>query len=129
MGRTAAELSSGILPLSVAEVVVKGRRPISYWEGHDIGVAVAYRTACDQGIVHNSKTVQVDDRHPTKTIAQAYGVHETTVRGWCRQHPPAYLGVNDVSADVLETMLKQSGARYKKAGRSHSAIARRNAKA
>jgi hypothetical protein len=129
MGRIAGELSLGIVPPYVADVVVRGNPPASYWEIYDIGVAVAYRQASGkQGLLHNSKMVRVNDRHPTKTIAQAYGVHKTTVQGWCRKFPPAFLGVNEVTADVLKTMLKQSGARYKKAGRSHSAIARRNAK-
>jgi hypothetical protein len=130
MGRTAAELSSGILPQSVAGVVVRGNPPISYWEGHDIGVAVAYREACKKGgILHNSRMVQVDDHHPTRTIMEAYGVTDSTVRAWCRRYPPVFLGVNDITAEVLTAILKSSGARYRQAGRSFSAISRRNAKA
>ena len=102
---------------------------MGYWETRDIGVAVAYRKACDQeGILHNSKVVKVDDLHPTKTIAQAYEVHETTVWGWCRKYQPAFLGVNDINAEVLKGLMEASGRRYQRAGRSKTAIRFRNAK-
>jgi hypothetical protein len=130
MGRIAGELASGIIPPYVAEVVVRGNPPPSYWEKYDIGVAVAYRQASGkQGLFHNSKMVRVDDHSPTKTIAEMYAVHDSTVRGWCRKYPPAFLRVNDVTPEVLTAMLKTSGARYRQAGRSFSAIGHRNGKA
>jgi hypothetical protein len=130
MGSIAGELSSGRVPPYVAEVVVRGNPLPSYWEKYDIGVAVAYRQASGKrGLLHNSKMVRVNDRHPTKTISEMYGVHESTVRGWCREHPPTFLGVNDITPEVLITMLKRSGARYRQAGRSSSAIRHRNSKA
>ena len=129
MARMAAELSSGIIPKYIADVAVRGNPPMGYWETRDIGVAVAYRKACDQeGILHNSKVVKVDDLHPTKTIAQAYGVHESTVQGWCRKYQPAFLGVNDINAEVLKGLMEASGRRYQQAGRSKTAIRLRNAK-
>jgi hypothetical protein len=130
MGRIAGELASGIIPAYIADVVVRGNPPTSYWEKYDIGVAVAYRQASGKrGLLHNSKMVRVADRHPTKTVSEMYGVDESTVRGWCRKHPPTFLGVNDITPEVLITMLKRSGARYRQAGRSSSAIRHRNNKA
>jgi hypothetical protein len=99
MGRVAGELSRGIVPSYIADVVVRGRRPIFHVEAHDIGVAVAYRLACEpEGFVHNGRVIRIQNSRPTRDIADAYEVREATVRGWVRDHRPAFLGVNDVDA-------------------------------
>ena len=67
MARMAGDLSRGIIPDCIANVAVRGNPRLGHWETYDIGVAVAYRKACDQeGILHNSKVVKVDDLHPPK---------------------------------------------------------------
>jgi hypothetical protein len=53
---------------------------------------------------------------------EAFGASRTTVQGWMSKIRPAFLGVNPINDEVLTTLMKEAGERYKNAGRSHGAI-------
>jgi hypothetical protein len=122
MSVIAGNLAAGIVPQYISNVVVRGSPPMGFYESYDIGVAVAYRLACtDEGLTHNSRVIRIFDNEPTRTIADAYGVTKTTVKGWVTKHSPRLLTPDDITAGILTGMMKISGKRYQKAGRSESA--------
>jgi hypothetical protein len=89
----------GQIPGVVEGAATEGRRRVGPSERRDIGFAVSYHRA-----------------------ATAFGASRTTVQGWMSKIRPAFLGVNPINDEVLTTLMKEAGERYKNAGRSHGAI-------
>lgn len=128
MADLAGYLAVGQIPDPIRDAASEGRRNPGPDEARDIGFAVAYHRAARPGLMHNGVLLKLDDRHPTKTIAAKYNVAPSTVRKWNRSYEPAFLGTNSVTVEILENLMSKAAARYRAAGRSHSAIAARGAK-
>jgi hypothetical protein len=124
----AGYLAVGIVPKPVQVVARKGRTPPGPSEARDIGLAVAYMQACKGELHHNGKNISISDPSPNKTIREAFAVSERTVRDWQRDRQPAFLGVNDITPDILASMMRKAGSRYTGAGRSTRAISKRDRK-
>jgi hypothetical protein len=120
------DLAVGKLPASIRQAISEGRTSPSYYESRDIGLAVAYHKAAKHGIFHNGHQIKVQDATPTKTVSQAFGVADNTVRKWVGKCQPAFLGVNDIVPETLVHLMKEAGKNYAQAGRSHSAIVKRS---
>jgi hypothetical protein len=120
------DLAVGKMPEPMSEAISEGRTSPSFHEHRDIGLAVAYHKAAKIGIVHNGYQIKVQDATPTKTISQNFGVASSTVRKWIGKNQAAFLGVNDILPETLVHLMEQAGETYTKAGRSHSAIAKRS---
>jgi hypothetical protein len=106
-------LAVGQIPGPIADCRRRGRAALGPEERRDLSVAVAYIDAARRGAVA--------DAAPVKTIMQAYGVSRRTVQVWQNTVPPA----RNVSARMLESLVSAAGRRYRSAGRSQAAIARR----
>ena len=114
----AGYLAVGQIPDPIRDVKTEGRRRPGPAELSDIGWAVAYRRASrPKGLRHNDKIVHVVDKWPVKTLAGWFGVDPNTIRGWLRRYPQAFLGVNDINADVLRKRARKAGERYVACGR------------
>ena len=118
----AGYLAVGQIPGVVEGAATEGRRRVGPSERRDIGFAVSYHRAATGGIEHEDERIAIDDRSPVKTIMEAFGASRTTVQGWMSKIRPAFLGVNPINDEVLTTLMKEAGERYKNAGRSHGAI-------
>jgi hypothetical protein len=112
----------GQIPGVVEGAATEGRRRVGPSERRDIGFAVSYHRAATGGIEHEDERIAIDDRSPVKTIMEAFGASRTTVQGCMSKIRPAFLGVNPINDEVLTTLMKEAGERYKNAGRSHGAI-------
>ena len=121
-------LAVGRLPDPMRDALSEGRHKPGPQERWDIELAVAYHRAAKGGLEHNGQRITIADKTPTKTISSHYGVAAATARQWFRQHPPAFLGVNNVNAETLVALMKAAARRYRIAGRSAKAISSRNAK-
>jgi hypothetical protein len=125
----AGYLASGRIPDPIRQAAVKGRTGPGPTEDRDIRLAVAYRRACQpDGIIHNGETIKIDDPRPVERIHLWFGVSKRAVYDWLEKFEPAFLGVNRVNADVLTSLTKKAGQRYRQAGRSQKAIAGRGKK-
>lgn len=82
-------------------------------ERRDIWIAVLYKNAVARG--------QINDRRSTKTVSEAYGVEEETVRGWVKKQNKIYTLLDsldlepDPPIDELRPLLEATGKRYQKA--------------
>jgi len=129
LGNLAAYLAVGKIPGPIADAVTEGRHAPGPTESRDIGLAVAYRKAClPNGIEHCGETIKISDPHAVKTLQGLFGVCRTTVQGWVKNCPAAYLGANPVGAELLTDMTRSAGARYLGSGRSNIAIGARATK-
>ena len=86
---------------------------------------MAYILAAKQGIHHQGEIIAIADKAPVKTVCEAFDVKRTAVRNWQRNVPAAYLGANEVDAEILTNLMKSAAERYRLAGRSERAIYRR----
>lgn len=120
--RNLGELVAGKLP-DLFEVLLRAGAPgILPHERQDIENAVLYREAVREGLI--------DDRSPNKTIREAYGVAESTVRSWVKRYP---MSVNDflpgarqqAKARAITNGMRQSATRFSATGRSHKAVTAR----
>jgi hypothetical protein len=122
----ASYLAVGKIPDPVKAAAAKGRTKRGPWEARDIGVAVAYTLACKGMLQHNGHAVSITDQTPNKTVREAFGVSDRTVRDWQNDCQPDSLGVNDITPDILTNLMKKAGERYSSAGRSTQAISKRD---
>ena len=119
-------LAVGKMPGLVADAISEGRRGAESRERRDIGFAVAYMMAASTTrFEHAGEQIIIADESPVKTVCEAFGVSRTTAQGWRKKIEPAFLGLNRMDGDILGSLMRDAGARYKVAGRSASAIARR----
>ena len=110
IGGLAGYLAVGKLPEPIRDAARSGRTSPGPDERRDIRWAVAYRRACERdGIVHMGVTHRISDRHPVKTLAAWFGVERRTVRDWCKQYEPAYLGANTLTEEVLTAGVPAGG--------------------
>jgi hypothetical protein len=122
------DLAVGKLPAPISEAISEGRTSHGFHENRHIGLAVAYHIAAKNGINHNGHQIKVQDATPTKTVSQAFGVADNTVRKWVSKYQPAFLGVNNIAPETLVHLMNEAGKIYAQAGRSHSAITKRSKK-
>jgi len=110
LGSVAEELSNGVIPEFV-EYVRGGGRPRRRGERIDQAVAILYLEAVGRG--------EIEDRHPNKTVRQAYNVTAQAVRNWVKQRESICLDLGDYrfAAEKLKEMMLESGARYARQGR------------
>lgn len=122
-------VAAGKLPDPIAHALTEGRPAIGPEERRDIGYAVAYcLAASDAGLLHNGVTVRVEDPNPIDTVSKAFGIDKTTARKWRRQAAPAFMGLNDISAETVTSLMKEAGEGYRVAGRSRAALVARASK-
>jgi len=125
----AGYLAIGQLPGPIYDARREGRRSPGPDELRDIGWAVVYRQASrPEGINHNGENIRVRDATPVKTLARLFKVDANTVRGWVRDYPQAFCGVNNINADVIIKHTEQAGRRYANCGRGNESIRRRRRK-
>lgn len=105
MANLAEALSKGRLPQPVQDVTASGGRP-SRWpsELSDIAVALDY--------IDYAKTGRVRDRYFIASVARAFQVDPTTVRGWQKEANDIREGRSSVPVESFPNALLQAGARY-----------------
>ena len=126
LSQLTGHLAVGHIPDPIKDAASEGRSGLRPGERRDIGYAVAYLRACQNRLSHNKQSIQINDKHPTKTVAQLYNVQPATVRSWQKNVEPAFLGVNDINAEILIHLMEDGAKRYTQASRSTAAIARRD---
>ncbi len=126
MGGLSGYLAVGKMPPQISDAIAEGRTPPAPKESRDIGLAVAYHKAAKSGIIHNGATIRIADLTPTKTISENYKVAANTVRSWVSKYEPAFLGVNSITPEILDSLMRKAGKTYRNSGRSHAAIRRRS---
>jgi hypothetical protein len=119
-------LAVGQIPGPIADAASEGRRSPGPSERRDIGFGVAYLLAAKNGFEHLGERIFVLDRTPVKTVAAAFGVHPSTVHGWKNKISPSSPGIHRADGKLLTFLMKEAGERYRKAGRSSSAIRARD---
>ncbi|QIG49448.1 hypothetical protein G5V57_18030 [Nordella sp. HKS 07] len=121
--RMAFSLADGSIPKFITDAAAKGSPSAGDLEKQDIGYALAYWKACEGRLKHNEVVIQIKvDPHPKKTICMAFGIDESTARGWRHKYKPAFLGVNDTNGEILTARMWKAGERYRGgAGRSNAA--------
>jgi len=118
LSKLAGYLAVGQVPDPVAGVAGRGEKQPGPSERHHIRMAVTYRYAAKVGMI--------EDKSPVKTIVEAYGLGDrTTLQKWCRLHEPYDLAEYARLPHVITSRMRESGARYKIAGRSQGAISGR----
>jgi hypothetical protein len=123
---TVSCLAVGKMPGVAADAISQGRRGPESRERRDIGFAVAYLMAASTaGLEHADEQIIIADNRPVKTVCEAFGVIRTTAQGWRKKIEPAFLGLHPIDGEILESLMRRAGERYKAAGRSASAIAKR----
>jgi hypothetical protein len=123
---TASYLAVGQMPGVVADAISEGRRGAASSERHDIGIAVAYMMAAStSGLEHAGEQIIIADESPVKTVCEAFGISKTTAQGWRKKIEPASPGQDPIDGEILGSLMRQAGERYKAAGRSASAITKR----
>jgi hypothetical protein len=119
-------LAVGKMPGVVDDAISEGRRGAESRERRDIGIAVAYLMAASKtGLEHAGEEIIIADESPVKTVCEAFGDRRTTAQGWRHKIEPAFLGLNRIDGEILGSLMRSAGERYKAAGRSARAIAGR----
>jgi hypothetical protein len=87
------------------------------------------RVCCVQSLrrANSVKSLSIADESPVKTVCEAFG-SRTTAQGWRKTMRLAFLGKNPINGEILESLMRGAGERYKADGRSASAITRRGAR-
>ena len=120
---TAGYLAVGQMPGIVGDAISEGRRGAGPMERRDKGLAVAYMMAASrEGLEHAGERINIADKTPVKTVCEAFGVKRTAARDWRQEVKPAFLGLNPINGEILGSLMKKAGERYKADGRSASAI-------
>jgi hypothetical protein len=128
MTELAAYIAAGQIPDSIAHASSQGRHRPGPDMARDMGFAVAYMLASRPGgIEHCGETIVIVDETPVKTVCEAFGIIRQTAYDWKQAVLPA-LGVNPLDGEMLTSLMREAGARYKEAGRSLSAVIRRRAR-
>lgn len=108
-------IRAGKLPKPISEMIGPGSPGIGPSESRDIGLAVAYRVAVDQGLI--------DDPSPVATIAHAFGVTRRSVSRWCKNYNVL---ISDFFPDArddqerstcIASAMPEAGLRYRNGGR------------
>ena len=124
----AGYLEVGQIPGPISDAGKEGRRRPGPTETKDIAVAVAYLAATKGEFEHNGTKIVIEDRHPTKTVSEAYGVKKRTVQGWRNRNEPAWFAFDDLDAKTLTSLMEKAGEGYSIEGRGHKAISSRDTK-
>lgn len=125
----AGHLAIGDIPSPISHAAVNGRHSMKPRERLDIGLAVAYIAAAKSGIEHFGEVILIADKSPIKTVQEAFGVPRQTVQRWVNTVAPCGLGSNPIDAEILESLMRQAGQRYRIAGRSVPALIARSKQA
>ncbi len=119
-------LAVGKMPGLAADAISGGRRAAESRERRDIGFAVAYMLAASTtGLEQAGERIIIADKSPVKTVCEAFGISRTTAQGWRKKLEPAFLGLNRIDGELLGSLMRGAGERYKTAGRSARAITKR----
>jgi Phage integrase family len=95
--------SAARLPDAIKNAIGPGGRPDRLrGERHDIEVALDYIASVEAG--------DIKDRSHIKTVADAFGVHRTTVQAWCRDPDLAAPGLS--TPDQALARMRKAGTRY-----------------
>ena len=125
----AGVLAVGRIPDEIRKAASEGRTRPTPREMRAIGMAVVYWMACQaEGIEHNGVRITIDDPDPIESLHLWFGAHKRTIQDWIKKCPPAFLGVNDVTARTIEQLTHRAAQEYRARGRSQAAIRARNAK-
>jgi hypothetical protein len=129
LGRVASDAHRGVLHNFVARAMPGHRPQVSSAIADAIGRGVAYHMAATAKGLEASFgiSVRVSDRHPTKTLAEAFRVSPKTVREWVRHYQPV-LNARDVSSERIAADMQKAAAQYRLQGHSPTAIAQRDGK-
>jgi Phage integrase central domain len=122
--KLASYIAAGQIPDSIVHASSQGRHRPGPTEARDMGIAVAYMLATRPGgLEHCGETIVIADKMPVRTICEALGIRQTAY-DWQQAVQPS-LSVNPVDGEMLASLMREAGARYKEAGRSRSAVIRR----
>jgi hypothetical protein len=124
----AGYLAIGQMPGVVDDAISEGNHTAGPGERRDIGIAVAYMMAATDGIKHAGEQIIITDKHHNKTVCDAFGIHRNTALGWRRTYKPAFPDLHPINGEILRSLMREAGERYKRAGRSRSAITERQTK-
>lgn|GEM_PF-3319934 len=129
LSNLAGYLAVGRIPHAIERARSKGGNPrAGPDERRAKELAVAYHKACLLGIMHNGKLVRIDDACPLETLAEWFDVSKNAIRMWLKHHCPAFLGINDVDANVITKLTQRAADDYKHWGRGQNALQRRQGK-
>jgi len=116
----------------------QGQSTMPEKKGDDLLVQMSYVTlagpsptakpAAQNASIITAKPFAFQTRQPVKTLATSFKVDANTVRGWVRDYPPAFCGVNNINADVIIKHTEQAGRRYANCGRGAESVRRRSRK-
>jgi hypothetical protein len=115
IGKLCGYLAVGRIPEPVRDVAIPGSHAPGPTERYDKQIAVTYLAAAAAG--------NIDDPAPIKSVAETFGANRRTVMDWRKKFQ-----VLDIEPEKLPQLLKKAGDGHRLAARSHSAIARRDAK-
>ena len=127
--RVASDAHRGVLHKFVARAMPEHRPQVSSAIADAIRRGVAYHMAATTKGLETSFgiSVRVQDRHPTKTLAEAFGVSPKTVREWLQNYQPVLI-VHDISSERIAADMHKAAAQYRLEGHSPGAIAQRDRK-
>lgn len=127
--RVASDAHRGVLHKFVARAIPEHRPQVSSAIADAIGHGVAYYMAATAKGLEASfgVSVRIDDRHPTQTVAEAFGAKPQTVRAWVQKYPPVLIA-RDVSSERIAADMRKAAAFYRHAGHSQDATTRRSGK-
>jgi hypothetical protein len=129
LSKLAGYLAVGRIPSPIERARSKGGNPAAGPdERRAKGLAAAYYKASQQGIVHNGQLVRIADDRALKTLSEWFDVGHNTIRTWVKKECPAFLGANNVNADVIIKLTQRAAKVYKTWGRGRNALQRREGK-
>jgi hypothetical protein len=115
IGNFCGYLAASQIPKPMSDAVKSGSKGRGPEECRDLMIAVTYVAAAREG--------KISDPAAIKTIMETFAVKRRTVEKWRKELP-----MLDIDPANLPEYLRQAGNRYRRAGRSQSAIARRSSK-
>jgi hypothetical protein len=115
-------LLAGKMPEPFEDLLSQGTPRAGPSEVRDKRNAALYMEAVRSGLIK--------DRSPNKSVREAYGVVESTVRSWANEYTGRLANWNqewamETRALIIEKNMRKSGRRYSQAGRSINAITNR----
>jgi hypothetical protein len=128
----AGYLAVGFIPKPISQVVSgQGRPPPGPTERRDILLAVTYRLAYrPEGVQLGASILRIEnDNAPIQTLIGWYEAKKQTIQEWVRRYRndlPVEFARADFTPETLPVFVKRAGKRYRKWGRSHNALDRRN---
>jgi hypothetical protein len=112
LGHLCGHLAVGNIPPLIKNASGPGRKKPGPEERQDMEIAVTYVAAVRAG--------KIGDKAPVKTVMRNFGVNRRTYEGWANEFRA--IDFENAYPKIIKSKMKQAGARYRKAGRSHSAI-------